>query len=394
MKVLSQIVSELLYDYDCVIIPELGGFITNYRSAYINEDNGVLFPPSKALGFNGNLIQNDGLLANHISSKNNVSFEMACDQIKEQVETCFEELNNGHRVSFEKVGILYLDDEQSIQFEPDESVNYLTSSFGLIQFHYPQLEEHAKPVLVEETRQEEVPEEILETPIIPIQKRTPEKVVPLPEFEPKIRKISGGSRYRYWAAAALIPLLFYVGMVTWQSDVLHGGNIHTSDLNPFKTLKAPAYKERTSVPSEIENFEIELSEKAIEILPDVKENDVVVTEVENTEIIEEKTEKIPENKEEIKTDPIIEVVRPLPLFASPEIASRNFHVMNGCYGVLANAERQAKKLRAKGYDASILDKKGKLYRVSQGSLNDEQEAIELLKIAKREDDASAWLLKK
>ena len=42
---LDKYISELLFDYDCVIVPQLGGFVTNYKPAYF--DKGIAHPPSK-----------------------------------------------------------------------------------------------------------------------------------------------------------------------------------------------------------------------------------------------------------------------------------------------------------------------------------------------------------
>ena len=45
-------ISDLLYRHDCVIIPGLGGIITNYRSAQIHPVSHKLQPPSKSIRFN------------------------------------------------------------------------------------------------------------------------------------------------------------------------------------------------------------------------------------------------------------------------------------------------------------------------------------------------------
>jgi hypothetical protein len=52
-----------------VIVPEFGGFIANYESAWINRQRALIFPPYKQILFNGNLTQNDGLLANELVIK-------------------------------------------------------------------------------------------------------------------------------------------------------------------------------------------------------------------------------------------------------------------------------------------------------------------------------------
>ena len=72
---LATYIKDLLYRYDCVIVPDFGGFISNKISAKINEQSHTFYPPSKQLGFNHHLTHNDGLLANYVASAENISFE-------------------------------------------------------------------------------------------------------------------------------------------------------------------------------------------------------------------------------------------------------------------------------------------------------------------------------
>ena len=65
--ILANYIKDLLYRYDCVIIPNFGGFITNKISAKFNVDSSCFYPPSKQIAFNSHLKGNDGLLANYIS---------------------------------------------------------------------------------------------------------------------------------------------------------------------------------------------------------------------------------------------------------------------------------------------------------------------------------------
>ena len=80
--VIEDYIKDLLYRYDCVIIPNFGGFVTNKISAQIHKDSNTFHPPTKQIGFNVNLIHNDGLLANYIASSENISFDQATSKIK------------------------------------------------------------------------------------------------------------------------------------------------------------------------------------------------------------------------------------------------------------------------------------------------------------------------
>lgn len=365
MKTLNHRISELLFEYDCIIIPEFGGFITNYKPAYIDEHLDLLFPPSKAIGFNSNLTQNDGLLANYIAQEDQISFENACARIKSEVETYFEKLNEGKRVDFDKVGILYMDAENKIHFDPDESINYLTSSFGLHKFYYPKF---SKSIPSRQTEVKEAVKETSDVPVIPIDAhlKREEKATAAPVL------LKNSSKNRYWVAAVMIPLILYFGLVTWQSDIVNDGTVHQSDFNPFKQLQPTKYEARNSKEFQMNNVEIPPF-----IAPEIPEDIPPIKDSEAGEI-----------KHEVK------ISNDQNLYATEEIAQLKYHVINGCFSVQKNAERQTKRLRKKGFPAHILDKKGKLYRVSQGSFQLKQEAIELLRAARIEENKDSWLLVK
>ena len=74
-------ISDLLFLHDCVIIPDFGGFICNYKSAYIDDESGLICPPSKDILFNRNLTHNDGLLVSWIAGKENISYEKATSSV-------------------------------------------------------------------------------------------------------------------------------------------------------------------------------------------------------------------------------------------------------------------------------------------------------------------------
>ena len=131
---LATYISDLLYRYECVIVPEFGGFVTNEISARVNNFTHTFYPPTKQLSFNSHLKNNDGLLANYISSVENISFSEATDMIKEEVENWNQALKN-ELIEIPKIGLLTINTDQKLIFEPVLSENYLTSSFGLNSFN-------------------------------------------------------------------------------------------------------------------------------------------------------------------------------------------------------------------------------------------------------------------
>ncbi|WP_461533268.1 HU domain-containing protein [Sinomicrobium sp.] len=126
---LEHYIGELLYRYSCVTVPEFGSFLTQFRSARIH--NHSFFPPSKAVSFNAQLVSNDGLLLRHISDTLGISYEEAELEVRKKVIDWNELLENGEKLSLKQIGLLWLNKEGSIQFQPFTETNYLTSSFGM-----------------------------------------------------------------------------------------------------------------------------------------------------------------------------------------------------------------------------------------------------------------------
>ena len=127
---LATYINDLLYRYDCVIVPDFGGFVTNRIGAKVNNYTHTFVPPTKQITFNSLLKHNDGLLANYIASAENISFEKASTAISLSVIKWQNELQSKF-VQIDNLGTLSLNEEKQIIFEPNNVVNYLTESFGL-----------------------------------------------------------------------------------------------------------------------------------------------------------------------------------------------------------------------------------------------------------------------
>lgn len=123
-------ISDLLYRYECVIVPNFGGFVTNEISAKVNHFTHTFYPPSKQLTFNSHLQNNDGLLANYVAATNKISYSEALETIEKEVAE-WKLLLNIEVLDLENIGLFKLNKDAKLIFEPANSLNYLTSSFGL-----------------------------------------------------------------------------------------------------------------------------------------------------------------------------------------------------------------------------------------------------------------------
>ena len=131
--ILATYINDLLYRYDCVIVPDFGGFVTNRIGSKMDKNTHTFYPPTKQITFNSHLKHNDGLLANYIASAENISFEKAATAISLSVIKWQNKLQSDS-VEINNLGVLSLNEEKQIVFEPNTTVNYLTESFGLATF--------------------------------------------------------------------------------------------------------------------------------------------------------------------------------------------------------------------------------------------------------------------
>lgn len=176
-------ISDLLYRYECVIVPNFGGFVTNEISAKVNHFTHTFYPPSKQLTFNSHLQNNDGLLANYVAAAKKISYPEALKDIEREVAE-WKLLLNNEVLDLENIGLFKLNKEHKLIFEPANSLNYLTSSFGLGAYVSPAI----KRVVYQE------------------------KIKQLEPFSTEETKRKTPAFIKYAAAAAI---LFALGTVGW-----------------------------------------------------------------------------------------------------------------------------------------------------------------------------------
>ncbi len=119
----------LLFEQDCVVVPNFGGFITNYKKATLEE--GKISPTSRWVAFNGLLNTDDGLLTNYIAKVENVSREEASKHLKSFVDGVKTNLYEKQVVTFNKIGSFSANQEDKVVFFPDNGLNFYAECFGL-----------------------------------------------------------------------------------------------------------------------------------------------------------------------------------------------------------------------------------------------------------------------
>ncbi len=225
MLEINQIIKELLQLHDCVIFPNLGGFVAQYTAANFDEKSSVLSPPSKQILFNKNLVSNDGLLVNAFAQKNDISYEKALENLTVILIEINKNLKAENQFEFKGIGILY-NKEGVLNFK-QKSNNLLSSSYGLRSLNIDEFKVSNKQ----------------------------EKVIDL-----------NSSRFlktqiKNWAfAASVIILIFYSAWIPIKTQLFQqGGDFNYSDLNPFTFNK-----ENTAILEEVKFNNPETEKVAIQ----------------------------------------------------------------------------------------------------------------------------------
>ena len=84
----------LLLSNDCVIVPDLGGFMAHHLEARYDDEECMFLPPQRTLGFNPQLKLNDSLLAQSYVEAYDISYPEAIRRIEAEVAEVRQYLDN------------------------------------------------------------------------------------------------------------------------------------------------------------------------------------------------------------------------------------------------------------------------------------------------------------
>ena len=129
---LKSYINDLLYQYECLTIPEFGSFLTRKIPAKISFD-GTFTPPKKEVSFNSLLKTNDGILAKYIAQKTNSNYESILKLINKKTIKWIEKLEV-ESLNFPGIGEMKLNNHGKIEFLPSNEINFYKNSFGLYTF--------------------------------------------------------------------------------------------------------------------------------------------------------------------------------------------------------------------------------------------------------------------
>ncbi|MBO0929674.1 HU domain-containing protein [Fibrella aquatilis] len=218
MQPIGDYLKKLLYQYDCLVVPGLGAFLTHAVSASYNERDGLFLPPRRRLAFNEAMRLDDGILTNYIMFHEQCHREAALAHIDAFVQEIKQAAQQMGSFSLDGIGLFSLNAENSLQFDPELRHNFLSSAYGMsavqVQGASVLL---AQPVLA-------VTEEPVRNPVFVVNREQDADEVSV--FEMPVRQLSPGWR---WAAMAF--LAGSLGFISYFT-IMHPDTGLQSSLNP------------------------------------------------------------------------------------------------------------------------------------------------------------------
>ncbi|MFD2998940.1 SPOR domain-containing protein [Pontibacter toksunensis] len=377
-------IKSLLYDHDCVIIPDFGGLITRYVSAKINPVKHTFAPPSKKIAFNEKLVLNDGLLISTIAYHNNISKEAAQQLVSDFVHQAKSRLHKENRFELHEIGVFKYSAEQKLEFEYVEGDNLLDASFGL-----PELV--ARPVRVEEPA-------VLRTLIKERQQERALEKQPLRKRLKRAYNVAAGLALAGLAGSALyfLSLQADYNLSSLNPISLFNSNYTLSNANLVKRYAAgyvPLTEEERSA-----TYDAILPEKASAVVAEEKQPELAeqtdwIADADSVALAFASEEPLNQEVKEEVVAPVKEVKPVEPVLTIKEKNGRSYIIIGG-YSTTENAEIIRQNARKAGYDAKTVlpGRYSKLYRVSVADFATPEEAKAAINNYKKSFGETIWVL--
>lgn len=401
MTHLDAILGTLLLRNNCVIIPSFGGFVANNVSAKVDVKNGLITPPTKALSFNKNLSNNDGLIVHHLAKEKHISFDEAQQLIALEVQQIKASLKEEKRVHFHNVGFLYINSAGKIAFEQDRFFNLLLSSYGLGAVQFITEQEERKTTKSAVVTSEPISTEqktSIETPS-PVEKVIGQTLTEETEAKEEVKEIQHpataekSSRkliskiIKYTAVAALVPVLFYSYWIPMKTDVLQSGVVYLEDFNPFNKNENFKYTPEVN-PTPLTIDSVQPLNTLSSIVENLSSTTPVFAYPLDDDLFVHVKRKVVADETAVLSN--VEVSK----HKTAAVSNKNkYHAIVGCFSNAENASELIAELKAQGFDAYQVDVKGGLHRIAAGGTNKRNE-MNSLRQQLNDANLSSWVLKK
>lgn len=133
---LGRYIETLLLNHECVILPELGGFVVREEISSWTEE-GLMCPPCRSVGFNPRLVVNDGLLVQLIMQVYDTDFPSASRMLEESIREVRKRLAEAGSWRVGGIGTLKMTAENTCEFVPSSKGIVSPVYYGLDSFSFP-----------------------------------------------------------------------------------------------------------------------------------------------------------------------------------------------------------------------------------------------------------------
>ena len=378
MASVNDYLKKLLYQYNCVVVPELGAFLTHYQAAAFTEDSGVYLPPRKRVAFNEALRLDDGILANYIMLHEPVSRDGAQRHISTFVTELRQQVSTTGRFELEGIGTFTLNEEGRLQFNPSLRHNFFGEAYGMGALSVQTTQRQPEPVL------EAVPVTAVGPVLVQDEDTT------LTPYRPQ---------RSYWRVAAIALLVGSLGAVSYFS-VINPGQPFQSSLDPAGLLRIPAtWFEPSAKPHKVTKpmviHKVVATPVVITPAPTATEPTVAPTPTVTTTTPTPAPASIPAKP--VATPPVVVTTKPVMAVAKRVRTSPHYTVIAGVFTSKRNAFKLTNRLRKSGYaDAFIIipaaGKKG-WFKVAAAGSAIREEAIAKMAAIDSLAGTNSWILK-
>ncbi|RYF77629.1 MAG: SPOR domain-containing protein [Cytophagaceae bacterium] len=368
MQPIGDYLKKLLYQYDCIVVPTLGAFLTHSVSASFNEATGQFLPPRRKVAFNEALMLDDGILLNYVMLHEGITRDEALRGINTFVSTLKQDARLMGSFTIDGLGLFSYNEENRLQFEPELRHNFLGSAYGMQPVMLANKVVHlaqpvvVKPMPVVPVRQLPAIASVQSTALATSSEVEDGQVLSMP-----VRRSGGAWR---WAAAAL--LVGSLGFISYFSVIRPGDPLQGS-LNPASLFRVPAFQRDQPIKSETVT---PVQQAPIEVTP-VKPVEQPVLAAESAPVKAPVNESL--NSANISVQPTSNV--PESVAMAPLVVKTNFTVIAGSFASRQNAVRFQKRLVKAGYsDAYIVQGRGliKVAAIGTASLTEAEAGLDSL----------------
>ena len=389
---ITNYLKELLNDNECVIIPEFGAFISKRHSATIDYANHRFLPPYKEIVFNDKLKNDDGILADFISKKENISKEEASNKIHEFVNQSVAILDVNSELELVDLG-KFININGNFIFNAKDDINILGDSFGLTEFNY-------QPVFRTETYQ------VIKEKIVVEQKEKNTDYTLAVESVEELTSTTTRRRPSLFRTVVVTTLAFFlVFVINWTTEKTDS---NLASWNPFLYSSPNEFLIGISETQNLKDAEIQnLGDLETQGLGDSKDQNLGDSETQglgdskDQNLGDLETQGLGDSKDQNLGDLETQGLgdskdQNLGDLETQRLGDSNpvYYIIGGSFQAEASAEKCLESIKKQGFEkASILDKNDKGYiRVYYESFADKADALLRLDAIKSEYNESAWLL--